>query len=145
MTPEEASPCGTNANEARDRGCNFDPLTFAWLPQACYDYNLTAEYLQLQDWQWWREQPDGSRRQLSLINIMQGSDETLYVTWEYHRQHCVYLWLKMHRAALAGNPIDGVTMLDIITDVCDGVLRSKRELNDTSVRGYIRFPSCKVY
>lgn len=145
MTPEEAHPCGFDANTARDRGCNFDPLTFAWLPPACYDYNLTAEFLQLQDWAWWRERADGSRRQLSLINVMQSSDDVLFVSWEYHRQHCVYLWLKMHRAMLAGVAIDGVSMLDIITDVCDGVLRSERDVDDTSVPGYIRYPSCKVY
>jgi len=145
MTPEEASPCGDNPITARERGCEFDPLTFAWLTPECYDYNLTAEFLKLQDWQWWRVKPDGSRRQLSLINIMQSSDETLHVSWEYHRQHCAYLWIKMHRAMLSGSPIDGVTMLDIITNVCDGVFRSKRDLNDTSVPGYIRFPSCKTY
>jgi len=145
MSPSEASPCGNDANTARSLGCNFDPLTFAWLPPQCYNYNLTAEFLQLQDWQWWRQREDGSRRQLSLINVMQGSDETLYVTWDYHRQHCAYLWLKMHQAIMEGAPIDGVAMLDIITGVCDGVLRSKRDLNDTSVPGYIRYPSCKVY
>ena len=145
MTSEEASPCGNDANTARSLGCEFDPLTFAWLPPRCYDYNLTAEFLQVQEWQWWRQRPDGSRRQLSLVNVMQSSDTTLYVTWEYHRQHCTYLWLKMHRAMMSGAPIDGVSMMDIITDVCDGVLRAKTELNDTSVPGYVRYPSCKVY
>ncbi len=76
---------------------------------------------------------------------MQSSDEVLYVSWEFHRQHCAFLWLKMHRAMLERRPIDGVSMMDIITEVCDGVFRSGRESNDTSVPGYIRFPSCKVY
>lgn len=141
----EEAPCGSDANAARSAGCIFDPLTFAWLLPACYDWNLTSEFIALQDWEYFRLQPDGSRRQLSLINIMQSSDEIIYVSWEFHRQHCAYLWLKMHRAMLERRPIDGVSMLDIITDVCDGVTRSDRLGNDTSVPGYIRYPSCKLY
>ena len=145
ITQSEENPCGTTANVARNRGCLFDPLTFAWLPPACYDYNLTADFLKVQDWSWWRERPDGSRRQLSLINVMQSSDEVLYVNWEYHRQHCVFMWKKLHRAMLSGGVIDGLTMWEGITGVCDGVLRDSRDGNDTSVPGYVRFPSCKEH
>jgi hypothetical protein len=145
MNETEESPCGSNANSARDAGCIFDPLTFAWLPPACYDWNLTSEFIALQDWEYYRLLPDGSFRQLSLINIMQSSDEVLYVSWEFHRQHCAYLWLKMHRAMLERRAIDGVSMMNIITGVCEGVMRSEREWNDTSVPGYIRYPSCKMY
>lgn len=141
----EETPCGSTANAARSAGCLFDPLTFAWLPPACYDFPLTSSFLALQEWEYYRLLPDGSQRQLSLINLMQSSDEVVYVSWEFHRQHCAFLWLKMHRAMLERRPIDGVSMMDIITEVCDGVFRSGREGNDTSVPGYIRFPSCKVY
>jgi hypothetical protein len=144
---DEEEPCGKDAIAARARGCNFDPLTFAWLPPRCYDYNLTAEFIGLQDWEWYRKRPDGSKRRLSLINVMQGNDVEIYVSWDYHRQHCNYMYLKMHRAMMSTGDkwIDGVTMWDIMPGVCDGVFRSKRDLNDTSVQGYIRFPSCKKY
>lgn len=141
----ENQPCGSDAISARHAGCLFDPLTFAWLPPACYDWNLTSEFLDLQDWEYYRQHPDGSRRQLSLINVMQSTDEVLYVSWEFHRQHCAYLGLKMHRAMLERRPIDGVSMMEATTGVCEDVLRSKREGNDTSVPGYIKYPSCKIY
>ena len=117
----EETPCGSTVNDARSAGCLFDPLTFAWLPPACYDFSLTSSFLALEDWEYYRLHTDGSRRQLSLINIMQSSDEVLYVSWEFHRQHCAHLWLKMHRAMLERRPIDGVSMMGIIPGFVTGL------------------------
>ena len=37
--------CGSNADEARHRGCVFDVILVAWLPADCFDSELMETYL----------------------------------------------------------------------------------------------------
>lgn len=72
---------------------------------ACYDAELEAEFFQLQDWKWYAD--NETRHELSLQYIRQtGGSNPLFVSKQYHRQHCAYTWMKLHRSIIRGVPID---------------------------------------
>lgn len=72
LSPSQ-SPCGGDPKSARDALCYFDPVTVAWLPSECHDYELTAEF--------WKEKERHFYARpgalLSLANVMQGQHMTL--------------------------------------------------------------------
>ncbi|GMF81654.1 unnamed protein product [Aspergillus oryzae] len=99
------SPCGHTAGEARARGCHFDIITFCWLPDRCYDAELSDSLEKLVDWKWYLDR--NKTQPVPKEEALQGELDGLYVSWEYSVQHCVYMWEKMHRGLLgAGCPVN---------------------------------------
>jgi hypothetical protein len=97
--------CGNTTAEARANGCILDFIPGAWVRPACYDAELEAEFLQLQDWKWYAD--NETQHELSLQYIRQtGGSNPLFVSKEYHKQHCAYTWMKLHRSIIRGVPID---------------------------------------
>jgi hypothetical protein len=47
--------CGSSPQEAIERGCNFDAMTFCWVLPECDDKDLTEEFMQEHDWEWYAE------------------------------------------------------------------------------------------
>ncbi|EGP86902.1 uncharacterized protein MYCGRDRAFT_44495 [Zymoseptoria tritici IPO323] len=95
------SPCGDSPEEARDNHCAFDLLSFSWLPQRCYDAEISAEFLNHSDWSWYKQgyhsaselEPEPVHQSI----VEQGGTGDLYVTGSYHLVHCLYMWRKLHR------------------------------------------------
>lgn len=139
----EVSPCGKDPLTARNNGCYFDPLTFAWEPPRCYDFNLTAEFLSKQQWKWYRDA--NASRLLSFETIQTGDYGSIYVSWEYHRQRCAFTWMKMHRAILYGFALDGVSADEGHLAECESVMREDRDLEMTSIPLVVQYPSCAQY
>ena len=109
-SPEETlqlRPCGNDAITARSRGCMFDPISIAWLPESCHDFELTKEFLAVERWHFWTR-PDTSDA-MSLANVMQGQHSTLFVSETYLRHRCVFAWRKLHRAVLNSTAVDAYT------------------------------------
>jgi hypothetical protein len=97
--------CGLSSTEALSIGCSFDVMSFAWLPHRCFDQELMNQFLTLRDWRWYL---DANGTQVADFDSLRlGSYDNLYVTHEYHMYHCTYMWRKMHRAILQGQPLDG--------------------------------------
>ncbi|QDS71058.1 hypothetical protein FKW77_008669 [Venturia effusa] len=40
----QSRQCGSTPSEAKAKGCIFDPITYAWLPERCYDHKLADEW-----------------------------------------------------------------------------------------------------
>ncbi|EMD59049.1 hypothetical protein COCSADRAFT_102599 [Bipolaris sorokiniana ND90Pr] len=81
--------CGFTPAEAKSRGCKFDILSFAWQLPECYNAKLMEEFLAEKDWAFYRD-PEGTSS-VSRDVALQGELD-LYVTQEYHRTHCMYMW-----------------------------------------------------
>ena len=141
------SPCGHTAAEARARGCHFDIITFCWLPDRCYDAELSDSFEKLVDWKWYLDR--NKTQAVPKEEALQGELDGLYVSWEYHVQHCVYMWEKMHRALLgAGKPaIDTYIGPYIHTEHCGKMLLSRGEgyaMSDINTRIRVKFPDCGI-
>ncbi|KAE8139942.1 hypothetical protein BDV38DRAFT_280413 [Aspergillus pseudotamarii] len=88
------SPCGHTAADARARGCHFDIITFCWLPDRCYDPELSDSFEKLVNWKWYLDR--NKSLPVPKEEALQGELDGLYVSWEYHVQHFVYMREKMH-------------------------------------------------
>ncbi|KIX03841.1 uncharacterized protein Z518_07394 [Rhinocladiella mackenziei CBS 650.93] len=130
---QKLSQCGSSRDDAVSRGCQFDIMSFSWLPPACYDEALAIEFAGLRGWQYFRDENRTTgipRKEVAL-----GQYDLLYVSTEYHVLHCTYMWRKMHRAVLKAAPIDGYIGEYNHTKHCEEVLVGERtkDLNSTAL------------
>ncbi|RDA86742.1 hypothetical protein CP532_4164 [Ophiocordyceps camponoti-leonardi (nom. inval.)] len=102
---ENDGPCGSDPLTARSRGCLFDPIATAWLPNQCHDFQLTKEFLEAEHWQYWTD--SSGERAISLANVYQGLHSVLFVSESYLRHRCVFAWRKIHRAIVNATAVDG--------------------------------------
>ncbi|KAF4236029.1 hypothetical protein CNMCM8980_004999 [Aspergillus fumigatiaffinis] len=101
QSPDSLFRCGTSAAQAKAAGCHFDLMSFSWLPSACYNEDLTNDFLNYTDWKW---SLDIEGRQLVPKEyVQQGDFEYLFTSYEYHVVHCVFMWKKTHQAILDGS------------------------------------------
>jgi len=100
---EKKFHCGQSAEEAKTLGCTFELMTVSWVPLECHDVELNEEFRRVRDWRFYSDLK-GSRE----IGEVELSEMTVkaYGTNEFHRMHCGYSWMKMHRALETGRRID---------------------------------------
>jgi hypothetical protein len=92
--------CGDTSSSARLANCTFDIMSFSWLPPACADPELTAEFSAIQSWTWWLD--TDRTAVVPFDEVVKGDHRMLFVTREYHMYHCTYMWRKLHRGLLEG-------------------------------------------
>ncbi|RAK90747.1 hypothetical protein BO79DRAFT_280829 [Aspergillus costaricaensis CBS 115574] len=83
--------CGTSPAEARSLDCVLDLLAMSWVRPACYDKELTEEFLAERNWTWTTD-PWG-KHHLSKSEVLDGDWEYVYVDHCYtaaydHIEHC---------------------------------------------------------
>jgi len=140
------SPCGSTAQEARERGCHFDVISFCWLPDQCYDPHLSSAFDNLKSWEWYLD--PNKTQPLTHEQVMTGEFTGLYVNWEYHLRHCTAMWKKLHRAILG----DGKKAIDSYigpydhTKHCEHMLLNDREVGFEEINTIIlvKFPDCGI-
>ncbi|KAH8657807.1 hypothetical protein BX600DRAFT_514357 [Xylariales sp. PMI_506] len=81
-------------------------MSFAWLPPACYDAELSAEFDAARNWTWY-EDKEGNVS-VPKSEVIRGDRLGLHVFWEYHLVHCTFMWKKMHRAVARGSFVDSL-------------------------------------
>lgn len=90
--------CGSDVREARAAGCEFDPVSFAWLPERCLDRELSAELAKTN----WTLHADRAGTVPKSDMAFAANDSTTYITNANHVMHCVFAWKRLHRMILAG-------------------------------------------
>ncbi|RFU33863.1 hypothetical protein B7463_g2516, partial [Scytalidium lignicola] len=97
--------CGNTIAEAKARGCEFDVLSYSWIPQECRDRETDDEFLewlysddrQLGPWPFFKDQemkeriPDADALSHRVRMIS-------YAPQEEHIGHCIFLARRLHRA-----------------------------------------------
>ncbi|PKX89219.1 uncharacterized protein P174DRAFT_515932 [Aspergillus novofumigatus IBT 16806] len=101
QSPDSLFRCGTSAAEAKAAGCHFDLMSFSWLPSACYNEDLTNDFLNYTDWKWSLDIE--GQHLVPKEYVQQGDFEYLFTSYEYHVVHCVFMWKKTHQAILDGS------------------------------------------
>jgi hypothetical protein len=144
--------CGSSVNEARSLGCKFDIMSFSWLAPSCYDDDLTTEFQHLQTWQWslspltatkhgGNKDNNDNKTFLDAATVRLGEHESLYVSQEYHIQHCIYMWKKLHRAFLGVRQLDAYIWDYAHTEHCGRMLSEGNE-SRVATRILRKFPAC---
>lgn len=111
-TARKSCYCGESTKEARDRGCKYDSLCAAWLPEHCRNDELTAEFETLGDgadgnWLYWAD-----KNHTILLTVDEvaelGNDPnaTFHMSSQWHITHCFYLWRLEHRTRFNGKFVE---------------------------------------
>lgn len=110
VTYLQTAPCGSTPTQARAAGCEFDLISFNWLPPQCHDAALAetfeAELVEAGQLAWFT---DANRTAPSLTReqIMTGEYSGVYVSLGYHLRHCTAMWRRMHRALMQSRGGEG--------------------------------------
>jgi hypothetical protein len=141
--------CGNSTAEAEALGCQFDPLSFLWLPAPCLDLKSTLEYQKRVNWHGYDD--DQGSRQLSLQEMAaRVGPEPYYTTAREHVVHCAYMWMRMHQKYLAGGfGLDDNARSFVHTQHCAEMLihyadADPRLLNRLETKTTVGFSKCEV-
>lgn len=89
--------CGSTIAEARSKGCKYDSMGAAWLPDYCRDDDLTSTFARA------GTEPDGSwpyyadangTQRVSVEGIAAMGRGNFYATRYWHVAHCLFYWEK---------------------------------------------------
>lgn len=135
---EHRFQCGESAAEAKALGCIFELMTVSWVPPECHDEELNQEFRSVRDWHFYKDL-EGSQEigeaELSEMTVL------AFGTNEFHRMHCGYSWMKMHRALKRGGRIEaGISYYKHTTHCADMYRPANMSAIGTDVR--IGYQSC---
>ena len=134
--------CGGSPDRARERGCRFELHNFAWVPQECYDEELSKEWYDTYDWVMTY---DKEGQQVISKEEAQGNITAAWVTWPQHVTHCGLIWRKYHRSVMFNRPMDNWTNSYFHTNHC-GEMMVKWDFLKNSSGGldvlHLKFPTC---
>lgn len=143
QTSSEWIDCGGSPEEARNRGCKFDLLSFAWQTPDCYDHDLLEEFLAYDEWEFFTDKLGNATTTVPL-EVARRGERTLYATETYHFVHCTFMWLQMHRAYTVLGYIDSHLDAYNHTLHCQGVLfRRGNPPSRVTTVGVLKYPSCR--
>lgn len=142
----QPAPCGSTPEEAVARGCHFDLMQFSWLPDRCFDAELTQEFLDMEEWTWFADYE--ATLPLTKEQVLRGTYDSVWVTFGQHVAHCTMIWQKMHRA-LNGKgkmAIDGYMGALTHTVHCQDMLLNYRNdsVSDVDTEVFRKFPACGI-
>ncbi|TGO09336.1 hypothetical protein BTUL_0170g00280 [Botrytis tulipae] len=124
--------CGISAQEAMERGCLWDIMSFGWIHPLCFDKEESDRWAaKYGPFDWYvddgqavdeKEQPvNGTLTQpLSLDEIPFA--QSVWTTQGYHIMHCLYLLKMVHVAALNSDPVSNEAVNLGHTDHCVGLI-----------------------
>ncbi|KAI6350900.1 hypothetical protein MCOR25_010300 [Pyricularia grisea] len=136
-TDHRTKQCGTTAAEARARGCHFDPVSFAWLPESCLDRELADEFRTLN----WTLYADANATRVKSEEDFSNDMTDTFLTNENHVLHCVYSWRRMHRLIRAGKQLHSGLSFDH-TIHCGHVLTAQRPPKAIITKALVIYPAC---
>ncbi|KAK7952810.1 uncharacterized protein PG986_008538 [Apiospora aurea] len=99
--------CGASPDEARGRGCLFEPQLSAWVPSQCGWQDVVDEFQEhfgdmhvLWPWYWDKNVTQRVRPGAQGISLLQaGNFSFAYTTYhQSHDLHCLYCWRKVSYA-----------------------------------------------
>lgn len=111
--PRRSCYCGESTDEARERGCKYDALCAAWLPEHCRDDELTDEFENSGDgpdgkWLYWADAKHTVPLTVEQVAEL-GNDPnaTFHMSGQWHVTHCFFFWRLEHRSRFSGKFIEG--------------------------------------
>ncbi|KAH8820176.1 hypothetical protein F5884DRAFT_893110 [Xylogone sp. PMI_703] len=147
--------CGETASEARELGCQFDPLAVMWVPGPCFDNETLQEYYDYQEEMAWLGYDDMDYEQRIDFQTMServaGSDlPPYYTTRREHTIHCGFMLQRLHKGYLTDpNTLDEELLSFHHTRHCvkfllDSMSKPKWELDSLTTKNKPGFSSCVI-
>ncbi|OAA69323.1 hypothetical protein LEL_10199 [Akanthomyces lecanii RCEF 1005] len=93
--------CGTSVSEARARGCKYDTLAASWLPDACRDDQLSADFDNAGPngtWTYFANKEATTVLTIEQVAALPDSGlNCFWITQQWHLAHCTFYWKKLWR------------------------------------------------
>ena len=102
--------CGVTPDEARARGCLFEPMQRAWIPPECYFPKATEDYDTFRDRKWYL---DTKMTIDADVEKLEAGEVPVAYTRYWHDEHCTYLFRKLALAVDMGKNMINSKALDI--------------------------------
>lgn len=93
----DSLPCGNSSAEARSLGCNFDQLTWAWMPSYCPQYT-NDRFLHAEPGDPWKYFTNPYTKQLATAEDLEKNLNNEGQMWGERREHlahCVFMFLNL--------------------------------------------------
>lgn len=100
----EWTDCGNSVETALDRGCHYDMMMGAWLPAACYDPELSNEWLVTEEGRWFHDK--NFTEPWAVADIRKGLHHSALTRPDYHYKHCAYMWVRLLKGIQRGQMLD---------------------------------------
>jgi hypothetical protein len=103
--------CGETIAEAVANGCKYDSIAAAWLPPACRDDELIAEFERAGpnpdgSWPYYADINKTHTLSLEEVAMLPKTGGHFFTTHHWHLVHCAYYWKKMWLAPQRGITIE---------------------------------------
>jgi hypothetical protein len=141
--PQRYDHCGADPNTAQARNCHFDILSLAWQTPECFDEETSEAFRRHNGT--WTYFSDLKGTPKSEAEAMSGR-YTTFVTAEFHRVHCTYMWRQLHRAYAKQGHIDEHLESWNHTLHCQLVLletAGTEAMKEIDTMGRVIYPRCK--
>jgi hypothetical protein len=94
--------CGASIAEALTLDCKYDTMAAAWLPPACRDDELSAEFDRNGpgpggQWYYWKDPNRKHELTITELSMLADTGEPFFTEWSWHVAHCTYYWRKQDR------------------------------------------------
>lgn len=99
----EIHDCGSNADEARAKGCAYDVMMQEWTSPECIDWTLSEKFLKNGNWTWYAD--SNAENTYDDVQVAKGNHDVVYVAQSYHRHHCIFTWERLVRAMRTQRPM----------------------------------------
>jgi hypothetical protein len=132
-----ACDCGESIIEAKSKGCEWDSLAGAWLPERCRDPELTAQFTRSSPTGSWTYYADESKdvvlNETQVSRLAEANRHTYWVTVDWHVAHCLFYWKKSQRSAWSGKLVEErYSIIDHINH-CEELIWRWRDMDGGSV------------
>ncbi|KAH8880819.1 hypothetical protein GQ53DRAFT_754785 [Thozetella sp. PMI_491] len=98
--------CGNSTAEAKAKGCVYDLMASGWMPQPCYQKEISDKYLARDEWKFYSEEGGGVENEISYDMAKEGRFDRYYTTNGFHVGHCLYGWERYWFAVEHDLPVD---------------------------------------
>ena len=143
--------CGNSTEDAKALGCEFDPLTVAWIPKPCFDREVSQEFMADYPWRAYSDKTSSE-----IIDKSQMGEYTApkyyYTSAREHAVHCLFAMEKLHKAYQRhgnGLYLDSESTKLMHTKHCLGVVkkaidRDPLTLEKLETRNTVALTTCEV-
>ncbi|KAK2605523.1 hypothetical protein N8I77_008356 [Diaporthe amygdali] len=139
---DTVATCGSTLAEAQALNCTWDLLAAAWLPPACIDEELTADFRAQGPWTYFADREGTQELFEEELQYRVGKGNEYYTSLRYHKTHCSYQWRKMHRAMERGTKIENKLADYHHTMHCGYVQMQQGDMEDLMTKITVELMTC---
>lgn len=137
--------CGTTPQEAQDRGCLWDIMSYGWIHPNCFDKEESARWeAEYGPWAWYVDRPNNETHLAETPYDQLPYVPVVWTTQGYHVVHCLYVLKMLHLAGMSANPVSNEGIDLGHTDHCVKLIGDPEyvDYDDVNTRVHLLFVQC---